>query len=198
MKKGGRGLPFLPPAAARPQRAGSARPAMAALAAMLADAALQARRLVVEGLLLLRRQHGVEAVDGAQALFHRGGAPFLAFDVLRQALRRAQVGRRRRTIGLRAFATRRRFHGSDEGVPGVFLDRRDLQLVVQPGHAPGGEFGALFLADGVAVAALGRRRLSRIRGGGLGMRAEGGGAHRQGGQCAQEVLAKGSHISCPC
>jgi hypothetical protein len=164
----------------------------AALTAMLAA---EAHRFTVEYLLLLRREHGVQVVQGRQARFHAGGTLLLALDLLLQALRRGQGGQLAVFgTGLRAL---RGLAGGHEGGEGRFLLRSQLQLRAQLGCMLGLPFGALglalglvgcalFGADGLAVAAF-----LRLHGGSLGHGATG---DTEGGQGDQDIFVEGVHF----
>jgi hypothetical protein len=166
-------------------------------AAMTTMLAAEAHRFAVEYLLLLRREHGVQVVQGRQARFHAGGTLLLALDLLLQALWRGQ-GSQPGAVGahpcIRALLG---LAGCQEGGEGRFLLRRQLQLGTQLGCMLGLPFGALglalgfhrcalFGADGVAMAAF-----LRLHSGSLG---HGGTGDTEGGQGDQDIFVKGVHF----
>lgn len=165
----------------------------AAVAVMLAA---EVHRLAIEDLLLFRRQHGVQVVQGREARFHAGGALLLALDMLLQALGSGQRGGAG-MVGTACLRTLGRLARCQEGGESRFLLRRQLQLGTQLGLALGPAFGAfrlalgfercaLFDADGVAMAAF-----RRLHGGGLG---DGGAGDAEGGQGDQDIVANRVHF----
>jgi hypothetical protein len=157
----------------------------------------KAHRFAVEYLLLLRREHGVQVVQGRQARFHAGGALLLALDLLLQALRRGQGGQFGVVGTSPCVLALRRLAGRQEGGEGRFLLRGQLEFGTQPGGMLGLPFGALglalglrrralFGADGLAMAAF-----LRLHGGSLG---HGGTGDTEGGQGNQDMFVEGVHF----
>jgi hypothetical protein len=173
---------FIHPSRSALQRRATLAMVTATMTAMLAA---KAHRFAVEHLLLLRREHGVQVVQGRQARFHAGRTLLLALDLLLQALRRGQGGQPgvagtspcvRALLGLA---------GRQEGGEGRFLLRGQLEFGSQPGGMLGLPFGALG-ADGLAVAAF-----LRLHGGSLG---HGGTGDTEGGQGDQDMFVEGVHF----